>query len=377
MDSVLIFLEDPGAVNFFRSLPNALESFGLKTNILATGLAASLLEGDSILFEQPSNTFNCQKYLLETNCKIALLGTSDNRDSLSFSLIEECKLLGIPTVAGIDMAVNSSERFRGISQNPIRYLPDWLFVADSHSQKAFENLGVQEARIKIVGHPHFDKVMEFASSYSNAKKAKLRQCLFPTLDSELKLITFLCQPDTDFVTGQMFKSKEYSLKGWGKTECRSEIVIEELIDALKPYRSEILFGLRLHPKNNVEQYQKYKTKIDFFNFGGNPLEVLLVSDVIIGMSTMLLSESVLMSKPTFSILPRIEEKEWLPGLIKDEIPVVSTRQDLRRKIQLLFSEGLKSIDLEKKISANKGADQKMVDLVRQIIGENAVRESFL
>jgi hypothetical protein len=94
--------------------------------------------------------------------------------------------------------------------------------------------------------------------------------------------------------------------------------------------------LRVHPKNTVSDFAEYQPELDMISQGGSPLELIYASDLVVGMTSMLLTEAVLMGKKTLSIIPDITEKDWLPSVRNGITPCVTTRNDLRGALQKLL-----------------------------------------
>jgi len=83
--------------------------------------------------------------------------------------------------------------------------------------------------------------------------------------------------------------------------------------------------------------------------------VVYASDLSVGMTTILLQEAALMGKRTLSIVPREEERAWLPG----SIDCVTQRFLIRKKMEeLLFSESV----------PNPGPLQTVSEPLKRVLG---------
>jgi predicted glycosyltransferase len=92
---------------------------------------------------------------------------------------------------------------------------------------------------------------------------------------------------------------------------------------------------------------------DLISEGGDPLELAYVSDIIVGMTTMLLFEASLLGKSVFSIIPRKFEIDWLPVKIREDncfamnpetieilLKKVIEETDTKQKFQFLAHDSL-------------------------------------
>ena len=74
------------------------------------------------------------------------------------------------------------------------------------------------------------------------------------------------------------------------------------------------------------------------NQGGDSLEAVWAADLVVGMTTMLLMETLLLQRPHLSIIPRSLEAGWLPTLELGLTPVAKTREDIIYKLGSLDND---------------------------------------
>ena len=75
---------------------------------------------------------------------------------------------------------------------------------------------------------------------------------------------------------------------------------------------------------------------------GDPLELMYVSDLVVGMSSQLLFEAYLMRLNILSILPRLVERSWLPITRDGVIPCATRKFEIHKMLSKFF------IEIEKK-----------------------------
>jgi hypothetical protein len=141
------------------------------------------------------------------------------------------------------------------------------------------------------------------------------------------------------------------LIGRGTSSARTAIVAEELLDALAYLRYyhdiNCTVVLRLHPKQAKSDLGVLGDEFDEVSIDGDPLEVVATADLVVGMTSMLLLQAHDMRLTCLSILPREQEKTWLPDVFLGVIPSVSDRSSLRSALlNLLLSHPEPSIAQE-------------------------------
>ena len=95
-------------------------------------------------------------------------------------------------------------------------------------------------------------------------------------------------------------------------------------------------------------------EFDEVSKGGSALETVYSTDVVVGMTSMLLFEAALLGKQTLAILPRISEKKWLPADADGIIPCVFTRDDVRKKLLETTKRKPKELMKPKVVDQNSG-----------------------
>lgn len=325
---VLIFVEDPGAANFVADLPAALSPM-YRAVLLSAGAASTYWRQQGVESFEVRGAPTAATVLARVEPRILVVGTSENPDTLGLALVHEARLAGIPSVGVIDIEANAAYRFRGRGDTPLAFAPDWLMVADESTAKSYEGLGFPAARLRICGHPHHDHVRAVARQLRSRDRSALRRSLFPGARRDQHVVVFVSEISESLDPDHANWFCEYSLKGRGTSTSRTSVVIEEFLDAFaelerRPYRV-----LRLHPKNQPEEFTQYLHEFDHVSRGGSPLELVYASDLVVGMTSFLMAEAVLIGCNVLSAIPRATERAWLPDFARSSIPCVSTRDQLR------------------------------------------------
>ena len=183
---------------------------------------------------------------------------------------------------------------------------------------------IDSKKIMRVANPKFDYIQRFIK-YNDKSKGK-------------KKIAFLGELSGGVDNEEFLKTNEYSLQGYSDSKKRTEIVFEEFLTALKDFREEVEIYLRLHPKEKKSSYKKYFGYIDQFSFKENSIKFVNRMDLIVGMTTNLISEARVLGKECLSILPRDSEINWINSDIQPFIKIARDKKDITKFFQNFFSQ---------------------------------------
>lgn len=302
----LIFVEDPGAAQFVAGLPEALAGHGFSSRVLAAGLAKGWLSSRGVEFTawaenqlEPVPGFG-----------VLVVGTAENPRTPGLAFIDEARRWGRPSVAVVDAAMNVSLRFRGESDNPLCHTPDYVFVPDPETATAFSDLGLPAGRILPCGHPHYDFVLQAGERLSQEGQQAVRSRIFPWAREHSKLALYVCEGAAGTEQGQTAYTVP-SLRD-GRFLGRTEAGLELFLEALSRISPRPLAIVRPHPKDSSEAYNAFAAELDSVAAGGDPLETVFAADVVIGQTSMLLTEAALLGRPVISLPAKPEEATWLP-----------------------------------------------------------------
>ena len=336
MSSWLIFVEDPGAVNFFAPLLEWLNQKDQRYILTSAGEATRML-ADRCHDSRPL-TPDLNKL---SGISQVIIGTSENNRSAGLALIDAARSVNVPSTVIIDSPINAEYRLRGTSTSALHHRPDWLLVPDELSRRAFSQLGFQDCRIKLIGNPHLSQLVQRGKTL-RSQKEQLRAEILPEAGDKF-VLTFVSEISDGLNASQYRKSPLYTLTGSDATVLRTHVVLDELFSALSALpgfsRDELYLVLRLHPKEKLEDVGPYANLFDHVSQGGAPSKLMCASDLITGMTTMLLVEAFYLGCQTLSIIPRESETNWLPTARDGLAPVVWERLQLRAQLQNFILEG--------------------------------------
>lgn len=362
---ILMFAEDPGAANYVIPLYFDLQKSDLEVKVLAAGIAKEYFRGRSIPFESAQKRDGAECILESLAPRVLVAGTAENLDTFGLDLIAVAKRKGIITVGVIDAFMNAAFRFSGKTGDPRAFAPDWVLVPDERVAREFVELGYDRNRVLACGHPHYDYYAEKRMLLDRQGEEEVRNRLFPNVEPSRRIVVFACEGSARVSPVAKEEFSEYAFLGSGKVRGRTEIVIEEFLDVLKTIGPRPYLVLRLHPKDCVEDYAGYLDEFDFVSQGGEASELIYASDLVLGMTSMLLQEAVILGRPVLSIIPRAKEMEWLPPLGSGMIVHATSRSMIRERLGDML--GIHANQGEIRFEYISGASERSSAFIRSLI----------
>jgi len=335
MTDILMFIEDPGVANFMVPVIPALQGLGLHVALRVAGAAVEYI-GQSSAVRAWTPEGDAAAVLDAVTPRLIFSGTSENMRSLGLDLIAAGRARGLPTVAAVDAQSNAAARFRGLESTPLAFAPDHILVPDDGTAQAYTALGHAPSEITVCGHPHYDSVLERLVELQDEGRDHVRARIIKGKAAG-PVIVFAAEISTGLFPEQYVRSSEYSLHGSGHFHGRTEVVIEEFLSAIALMTPRPHTVLRLHPKNTREELAPFLDGFDEISQGGPGLDVVFAADAVCGMTSVLLAEAAVAGRPVLAILPRRDERGWLPLLIQDQIAVAETRTELEAALGTLVA----------------------------------------
>lgn len=370
--SIVVIVEDPGAMNFLVPLVDTLIEREVSLILFGFGVGGRQLSERGYPVIPAPSTDNAQNVLQACRCSLLIAGTCENKNTPTFGLIRAARLSGIKTVGAVDALVNAQFRFRGCSDDPLAHAPDWMMVPDEATADAFVCLGYPRGRISVVGHAGRDLARRRAQSL----RLRMGEGSHTRSQDEY-LIVFISELSDGLNKGQYTCTCDYTLMGRGGSSARTAIVAEELLDACSALQTNhginFKLVLRLHPKQDKSDLGRLNDEFDEVSIGGDPLEVITTANLVVGMTSMLLIHAYDIGLSCLSVLPREEEKAWLPEIASGAIPSVLDRASLRDKLySLLLTRAEARID-DKSENSTSDALDSMINFLDSICADDPIK----
>lgn len=331
---VVIFVEDPGAAAFAGGLPAELRRRGRSSTLVARGRARDVLAADGIPFDGGSGD-----PLGDLEARAVLVGTAEDPDAAGLWLIDRAMERGIVAVGMVDGRAHAARRFRGRGATPLAHAPDWLAVPDAHAEEEYARLGYPRERIRVCGNPRGDAVRAVRGRLEREGVPRVRSSALPGVPAGRPVLVFACETSEGLEPGAFRRSEEYGLAGSGRREGRTEIVMEELLSAVRHLDPRPYLVARMHPKNGPDDLADLTGEFDAVSRGGSALEVMFAADVVVGMTSMALAEAALLGVPTVSIVPRGVEAEWLPTIAAGVTPCATSAEEIAPLLRRALDRG--------------------------------------
>ena len=149
----ILFVEDPGALNFFLPIIYKLNKNFIKYKLISEGTVVKTLEKNKLKFKSFKSFIKSDDI---NSYDLLIIGTSENKNSNGFKLIDLAKQNKIKVIGIIDSPSHASLRFKGNSKNIKRYSPDYLLLPDKYTLNTYLKIGYEKEKLFIVGNPIFD-----------------------------------------------------------------------------------------------------------------------------------------------------------------------------------------------------------------------------
>ena len=324
---ILLLVEDPGAANMLVGVPAALADLGLACRTLARGHGAERLADLGI--DHDAAPDDAGTVLDQFRPAAVAVGCAEDPEALGLRLIHAARRRAIASAALVDGPSNPAHRFRGAGTDPLAHVPDRLLVPDAATADLFRGLGLKAEAMTVTGHPHFDAVHEVRASLDAEGRATVRARTFPGIAADRPLLLFAAEISDGHDPGQFRRDDAYTLSGRGGSDARTDIVLEEVMDALARLAPRPALVVRLHPKNTSADFAAHGDAIDGFSAGGLPFAALYAADGVVGMTSMVMWEAALLGRPALAVVPRAVERDWLSAIGLGVVPAAATRQQVR------------------------------------------------
>ncbi len=371
MKKILLFSRDPGGANTVIPLCKPLKDAGYEVFLFGKDVALEKYLENGL--NDASDIMDCikdinpaqiQEFVAKFAPDLIVTGTSGD-DFCEKYIWKAAKSLQIPSIAILDQWVNYGIRFSKYSvcdldkyqkDKIFDYLPDRIFLMDGFAKEEAIKEGLPEDSLVVTGQPYFQTIQDRAEKIETKKIAAIRES-YGVKKGDM-LVTFASENITELY------SDPISLVGYSELS-----ILNHLLKSLQGCNNDrdkkVICVVRPHPKEGLEKYKNLKDSklpngtILIIDKSHSSQEVILSSDLVCGMSSMFLLESVLLKKPTLSIQI---------GL-KKENPFILDRAGILRSV-LTSDELLKSIDFKVNRQYNKGVEFSVIEgPVKNIMSE--------
>ncbi|MCA9363256.1 hypothetical protein KC851_02970 [Candidatus Kaiserbacteria bacterium] len=369
MKRILLFSRDPGAANTVVPIYKRLQNDSSYQCVLAgKEFALKSYENEGLV----GIDISCEVIDENTAANFLSLGQYDlivtgvhSNDFTDRYLWSAAKKLNIPTIAILDQWMNYRARFTmaepGVDASSFPLImPDYVCVMDEMAKVRMLDEGLEGTEIKVTGQPHFETIKERMINVTDETISDTRNSL--SLREGVFVLTFVSEPIVEAYDDPMFL---------GYTEFT---VLDELIDILideceRTGRKADLV-IRLHPRNNPALFESYLKK------GSGKLKIIVdqsvvsqhliaVSDLIVGLSSMFLLESVIAQKPIISAQLGLKREDPFMLSRLGYIDTITERDSLQKEIAAVLDGEPASIT--KIFSVVENPTENIIEIIKSMV----------
>lgn len=325
MKQILIFSRDPGGANAIIPLVSALRERGYDVRLYGKDFALvkyrnagveaiNIADTIPVITEPALATF-----FAKISPDLVITGTSADDDTEK-KIWKICESAGIPSMAVVDQWCNYGLRFSAFGVNDIeKYdackahssFPARIITLDNFARNEMIAEGLPAERIIVCGQPYFESLL----SHQIDTLGMENYCYSVSIEANDFVVIFASEPITTTY------GEQEALRYWGYTE---KTILDSLVKALEKvaidYGGQIVLSVRPHPKEGRGHFNDILTQCNRIHWridtNSSQWTMMQRADLVCGMSSMFLIESVLVGRPTISVQI---------GLCRDDPFVLSRR----------------------------------------------------
>src|SRR3989344_7004386 len=309
---ILAVTHDTGVANvLFRPILKLNEEKKLETIILSEGLSRNVFDAQQIKYKtlqdyglSEINEGNVDAVIDKENPDLILTGFSEGVMLEKYS-INNAKSRGIISFTVLEGYTNY---LKIVSDNELEYLfmymPDYICIMDNFILEEMLKLKFDRNKLILTGNPYFDDLITLKNSFNEEDLRKIRNEL--NIDENSYLITFFSQA----IKKVLDKNSEQRSRGYNELDVLS--MLESSLHELNIENLNLL--IKLHPKEDMETtHSAFSGKLNriIFDKEYNSRKIMVVSDLVTGMFSTALIESVYLDKDVVSIQPNITVQDTL------------------------------------------------------------------
>ena len=301
MKKIILFSSEPGGAEVLIPVYRSLVQTGrYEVSVLARAYAKDRFDRAGISYAETGDVVRGDTRVLAQHQPDYVITSATNipeKDRSEMDLWENCRQYGVPALAFLDQWQNYSLRFYGNGPQDHSQLPDHINCINAVGQKEMLAEGFPADRLVQFGQPYLTSVIEQAKTL---RRDEIRQKL--ELSDAVKAYLFVSEPIS-----------EYYGKSWGFDQFDA---IERFLSVIKQNDDNGIAVIKLHPKDDLEKFRYLEGKypdqrIRFLRQEATPVESVIMSDVIYGMTSIMLLEAFLLGRPVVSLQPNLQVENRL------------------------------------------------------------------
>lgn len=355
---LLLLAHDPGGANVLAPLIGQVIKRGYRLQVWGLGPAKKVFRDAKVKTQRKTKGVR-QELDRELNSwkpALVITGTSVSDETEKW-LWKKASQLKIPTVVIIDQWMNYLRRFEWRVKKRGYIFPTRILVSDQIAKEEAVREGIPEKMVRVTGNPYLENLQERANEYKKrSKQTKDRLGLMP----QEKLVTFVSEPI----------SQDYGVDYWGFDEKTIfKLLMLTLVEVSHSRRTKVLVVVKLHPREEKNNYQKMKLKLSNnirwqlvpdINSG----DLIMASDLVCGMSSMMLIESVILGVPTVSIQIGLKRQNLL---VLDRLGILKTVLNQEKLKKQVGDAMIGRLKIPKRFVVTNRATENIIEEIEKMI----------
>lgn len=307
MINVLFFTCEPGGAEVLIPVIKLLkQNNGYKITVCSYGYALERFNLENISYELISPITENDNTLFEQYKPKIIITSATSlpyKDMSEKYLWSNAKFYNITTIAFIDQWQNFAIRFSGIEKNEtLKFQPDYINAINKDGFDEMKSLGFNQNILMQWGQPYLSGLHE---------KQKNIDCFL--LKKELNI----ADEKVLLFVSEAIKENYSNTRGYDQYT-----VLDLFLTKIQLYNENFTIIIKLHPKDNLQKFNNILNKFEDLRIiiitnEYTPIETISLSDIVIGMTSIMLIEAFILDKVVFSYQPNL----------KGEDPLIISRKD--------------------------------------------------
>jgi hypothetical protein len=307
----------------------------------AYGHAASVWQSRGIAFASlPANGSLGEAARQLGAADLLLTATSANELDYERHLTAEARRRGVPSLAVLDYWSNYARRFGGADE-----WPDRVAVMDERARDGLAAAGLDAERLVVTGQPALDEVCAWRSGSRERVRDRLRD--EAGVGPRERLVLYASSP-----VGVALTPGEPAADVGYDTFTVLTLLIESLDLLSRQESSPITLVVRPHPREEARSFRGLAgdaVRVTV-NGEGHGRDWILASDLVTGMTSMLLVEACHLGRLTVSLQPGTRVPDPVPTNVSGaSLPVYTAAEALPTLRRVLFDSPERA-DLERRLA---------------------------
>ncbi len=338
---------DPaGAMAIAPVIRNLRKEARIDVVVVGTGYSKDVFYTNGIIFKDErdygdfSDIYNLAKIIIETERpQILLTGTSRVR-SLEKELTLLGRKIGIKSLAVLDYWSNYWQRFSNlITNNRFEYIPDRIAVMDNLAKDEMIAEKFHPDIIRVTGNPHFDEIVTLRNKYTSDQLINIRTNL--SISMKAIVVTFVSETNSlDYGTSAEQKGILGEYLGYTEADSLKGLLSAMISISEQNKDKDFMLIVKLHPREEKSPFNpdRLPRNLSFRVIKKHdPRELVMISDIVVGMASALIFEAGIMGKQVISYQPNLRTKDNAIGnRIGLSIPVYSEEKLLPILAEILI-----------------------------------------